>query len=50
MQSIESSHRDERGTAKVANEALKKGGEVASEVSGETRGFDFEGMRFGVKA
>ena len=50
MQSIESSHRDERGTAKVANEALKKGGEVASEVSGEMRGFDFEGMRFGVKA
>lgn len=50
MHSIESSHRDERGTAKVANEALKKGGEVASEVSGETRGFDFEGMRFGVKA
>lgn len=50
MQSIESSHRDERGTAKVANEALKKGGEVASEVSGETRGFDFEGMRFGMKA
>lgn len=34
----------------MANEALKKGGEVASEVSGETRGFDFEGMRFGVKA
>ncbi len=29
---------------------LKKGGEVASEVSGGTRGFDFEGMRFGVKA
>lgn len=29
---------------------LKKGSEVASEVSGETRGFDFEGMRFGVKA
>ena len=26
------------------------GGEVASEVPGETRGFDFEGMRFGVKA
>ena len=50
MQSIESSHRDERGTAKVANEALKKGGEAASEVSGETRGYDFEGMRFGVKA
>lgn len=34
----------------MANEALKKGGEVASEVSGETRGFDFEGMRFGMKA
>ena len=50
MQSIESSHRDERGASKVANEVLKKGGEVASEVSGETRGFDFEGMRFGVKA
>ena len=28
----------------------KKGGEVASEVPGETSGFDFEGMRFGVKA
>ena len=28
----------------------KKGGEVASEVSGEASGFDFEGMRFGVKA
>lgn len=50
MQSIESSHRDERGASKVANEVLKKGGEVASEISGETRGFDFEGMRFGVKA
>ena len=49
MQSIESSHRDKRGASKVANEVLKKGGEVASEVSGETRGFDFEGMRFGVK-
>lgn len=36
--------------AKVANEVLKKGGEVASEVLGETRSFDFEGMRFGVKA
>lgn len=36
--------------AKVASGVLKKGGEVASEVSGETRGFDFEGMRFGVKA
>lgn len=36
--------------AKVASEVLKKGGEVASEVPGETSGFDFEGMRFGVKA
>ena len=34
----------------MASEVLKKGGEVASEVSGEARGFDFEGMRFGVKA
>ena len=34
----------------MASEVLKKGGEVASEVPGETRGFDFEGMRFGVKA
>lgn len=34
----------------MAGEVLKKGGEVASEVWGETRGFDFEGMRFGVKA
>lgn len=34
----------------MANEVLKKGSEVASEVSGETCGFDFEGMRFGVKA
>mgnify|MGYP002765251450 FL=1 len=34
----------------MASDVLKKGGEVASEVSGETRGFDFEGMRFGVKA
>ena len=34
----------------MANEVLKKGGEVASEVPGETSGFDFEGMRFGVKA
>lgn len=34
----------------MANEVLKKGGEVASDVSGEMRGFDFEGMRFGVKA
>ena len=50
MQSIESPHRDKKGAAKVANEVLKKGGEVASEVSGETRSFDFEGMRSGVKA
>lgn len=34
----------------MASEVLKKGGEVASEVWGETRGFDFEGMRFGMKA
>lgn len=34
----------------MASEVLKKGGEVASEVSGETRGFDFEGMSFGMKA
>lgn len=34
----------------MASKVLKKGGEVASEVLGETRGFDFEGMRFGVKA
>ena len=34
----------------MASEVLKKGGEVASEVSGEMRGFDFEGTRFGVKA
>lgn len=34
----------------MASEVLKKGGEVASEVWGETRGFDFEGMHFGVKA
>ena len=34
----------------MASEVLKKGGEVASEVWGETRGFGFEGMRFGVKA
>ena len=33
----------------MANEVLKKGGEMASEVSGETSDFDFEGMRFGVK-
>lgn len=50
VQSIESSHWDERGASKVASEVLKKGGEVTSEVWGETRGFDFEGMRFGVKA
>ena len=50
VQSIELPHRDRRGASKVANEVLKKGGEVASEVSGETRGFDFEGVRFGVKA
>ena len=50
VQSIESPHRDKRGASKVANEVLKKGGEVASDVSGEMRGFDFEGMRFGVKA
>lgn len=43
-------HRGKRGAAKVASEVLKKGGEVTSEVWGETRGFDFEGMRFGVKA
>lgn len=34
----------------MASEVLKKGGEVTSEVLGETRGFDFGGMRFGVKA
>lgn len=34
----------------MASEVLKKGGEVTSEVWGETRGFDFEGMHFGVKA
>ena len=50
VQSIESPHRDKRGASKVASDVLKKGGEVASEVSGETRSFDFEGMRFGVKA
>ena len=33
----------------MASEVLKKGGEVASEVWGETRGFDFGGMRFVVK-
>ena len=48
MHSIEWPHRGKRGTAKVASEVLKKGGEVTSEVLGETRGFDFEGMRFGV--
>lgn len=36
--------------AKMTCGVLKKGSEVASGVSGETRGFDFEGMRFGVKA
>ena len=40
----------QKETAKVASGVLKKGGEVASEVSGETRGFDFGGMRFGMKA
>ena len=50
MHSIEWPHRGKRGTAKVASEVLKKGGEVTSEVLGETRGFDFEGMRFGAKA
>lgn len=50
VRSIESPHRDKRGASKVANEVLKKSGEVASEVSGETRGFDFGGMRFGMKA
>ena len=50
MQSIEWPHRGKRGTAKVASEVLKKGGEVTSEVWGETRGFDFEGMRFSMKA
>lgn len=50
MRSIEWPHRGKRGTAKAASEVLKKGGEVTSEVWGETRGFDFEGMRFGVKA
>lgn len=50
VQSIEWPHRGKRGTAKVASEVLKKGGEVTSEVWGETRGFDFEGMRFGMKA
>lgn len=34
----------------MASGVLKKGGEVASGVSGGTRGFDFEGMRFGMKA
>ena len=50
VHSIEWPHRGKRGMAKVASEVLKKGGEVASEVSGEMRSFDFEGMRFGVKA
>ena len=36
--------------AKMTCGVLKKGSEVASGVSGETRGFDSEGMRFGVKA
>ena len=43
-------HRGKRGTAKVTSEVLKKGGEVTSEVWGKTCGFDFEDMRFGVKA
>lgn len=34
----------------MASEVLEKGSEVTSEVWGEMRGFDFEGMRFGVKA
>ena len=34
----------------MAIEVLKMGGEEASEVPGEASGFDFEGMRFGVKA
>lgn len=34
----------------MASEVLKKGGEVASEVWGETRGFDFRRMRFDMKA
>lgn len=34
----------------MTSEVLKKGDEVMSEVLGETRGFDFKGMRFGVKA
>lgn len=50
MHSIEWPHQGKRGTAKVASEVLKKGGEVTSEVWGETRGFDYGGMRFGVKA
>lgn len=33
----------------MASEVLKKGGEVTSEVLGETCGFDYGGMRFGVK-
>ena len=50
VHSIEWPHWGKRGTAKVASEVLKKGGEVTSEVLGETRGFDYGGMRFGVKA
>ena len=51
MHSIECTASGQKGvSAKVASEVLKKGGEVTSEVWGETRGFDFEGMRFGVKA
>lgn len=50
MHSIEWPHRGKRGTAKVASEVLEKGGEVTSEVLGETRGFDYGDMRFGVKA
>ena len=49
-QSIEWPHWGKSGASKVANEVLKKGGEVGSEVSGEMRSSDFEGMRFGVKA
>ena len=33
----------------MASEVQKKGGEVTSEVLGETCGFDYGGMRFGVK-
>ena len=35
---------------RIAALGQEKGGEVASKVPGETSGFDFEGMRFGVKA